>query len=443
MPGVEPSFGALTILRRLPLLLFAAGAPLLVALLSVPGLAQPVLEEERLGMPVPGEMLEQRFERRQPPIGARLGAFWVKPELALDERLDDNIFATPSGRRADAITSLAGRTNVDYAQGPLAFHFEGALAGHKYAVNTTESEWEALGRLAFSDQVYHNLQLGFGSGVQRLILPRDSPTGINGLRPTTYQVYDGHADALLGDPLLNVLHARVGANRLSYDPLVGLLGPINTSERNRVEVYGDLRLDHYAFGLQKVFAHVRPNARIYDQRFDTGGLQRSSAGVRGGVGAVMDFGPIVLTLDAGYQLQNYDDVRFGAITEPDAALLISWWPTLLTNLRLEAKHEYEEDFYLTSPGAVRNVVEAHIGHELHRRVILDLSFRTDLRSTVKVSQFIRIEQAGAKLRYQFAEGFSADVEYLFTHQHASAGATLNNTGNFDENILQFTVRKLF
>jgi hypothetical protein len=395
---------------------------------------------------IPGETLEGRLERRQLPIGAHLGAFWTKPELQLKKTLDNNIFATQSGRRADAITTVTGRLFVDYAYGSARLALDGYGAGHKYAVHSTEDAWEGMAHAIFDNEVHDDLHLVGDGYVKRLVSPRTDPTGLSGLRPTIYQVYEGIAGGLIGHAERNLLDISIRAGRTVYDSLIGLQGPIDTTDRNRTEVYGDANFAHSFFGQQRVYTRIQPNTRIYDRRLDANGFQRSSSGIRADLGGTLDLNSIIrLNLEVGYQLQNYDDPRFGSAGEPDVRVNASWWPTRLTMLSLGFLHEYYEAFYRTSPGAVRNQIVVQVDHELRRRLLLTTAAKFERDDTVKVSTRIISELATLKLQYLFADGFSAAVDYSFAHQ-TSAGATGQTTTgatNFDKSVVTFTLKKLF
>lgn len=392
----------------------------------------------------PDISLDTRLLRRQLPIGARIGAFYVAPSLQVDESLNDNIFAQTSGTRADAITTLTGRSSLDYSNGINTLDLQGFLAQHLYAFHSTENEWEGSLGANFTSAIHNDVQLVANGDAKRLILPRTDPTGLQGLTPTTYEYYDGTVGALVGHYETGLLDFRVGANRTGYDPLQGSQGPIVTTDRDYYELFGDAKL-RFAFGDRRgLYLKVRPNTRNYDQKFDQSGFQRSSNGVRADAGVDWDIdSALLLNIEAGYQRQAYDDPRFGTIGEPDARIKLSWWPTLLTNVTVDATHEYYEAFFTPSPGAVRNKVVARIDHELRRRWVASASFsleRDDLRD---VPTHYTAEIADLSMKYLFAEGFSAGVDYTFTHQTSTGTVVTTGATTFQQNIVTFTVKKLF
>ena len=392
----------------------------------------------------PDISLDKRLSLRQLPVGAQIGAFLLSPSLQLDESLNDNIFASPSGKQADAISTITARNAVNWSKGLNSLDVEGWLAGHIYAVHPTENAWEGSIQSTFTSSVHDDVQLSAVGQAQRRVDPRSDPTGLQGLTPTTYELYSGNVAATIGHPELNLLDLRVGANRVSYDPLQGSTGPIITSDRDNVEVFGEANFRHTFAPRRSVYLKVRPNVRSYDQKFDQAGFQRSSDGVRADAGVDWDFDSVFLVnAETGIQHQAYDDPRFGTIDEPDGKLTVSWWPTRLTNVTVNGIHEYYEAFFIPSPGAVRNKVIARIDHELRRRWVISASYSLERDELKDSTTRYRTGIADVNLKYLFADGFSAGVDYMFTHQRNTGGAAGTGSTTYEQNILTFTVKKVF
>jgi hypothetical protein len=398
----------------------------------------------------PDLSLDQRLQQRQLAVGANIGPFIVYPSLQWDESLNDNIFATSRGALADAITTLTGNTSVNYAKGSNTLNVEGWLAGNIYAFHPSENAWQGSLQSTFSSTVHDDLQLVAKGQIQRLVDPRTDPSGVQGLTPTTYERYSGNGGIVIGHTESNLVNLSIGADKISYDPLEGSLGPIITSDRDNTEIYGDASFRHAFAPRRALYVKVRPNTREYDQKFDQAGFQRSSNGVRADTGVDWDINSVFLVnLETGIQHQAYDDPRFGTVNEPDGRFNISWWPTRLTNVTLNGVHEYYEAFYTPSPGAVRNKLTGTVEHELRRRWIASASLSYEHDDLRNEATHYSTEIAQLTLKYLFADGFSAGVNYLFTNQSTSgAGANTSTTAttgatSFQQNIVTFTVKKVF
>jgi hypothetical protein len=397
--------------------------------------------DNNLGPDIP---LDTRLSRRQLPVGAQIGAFSFTPSAQWDQSFDDNIFATPTGPLADAITTLTGRAAMDYSKGSSALDVQSWLAGHLYAAHPSENSWEGSMQATFASTVHNDLQLVAKGQAQRLVDPRTDPTGLQGLTPTTYELYSANGGAVIGHVDDNLLGLRIGANRISYDPLQGSQGPIETTDRNNNEIYGEVDFRHTLSPRRSLYAKVRPNTRNYDLKFDQSGFQRSSNGVRVDAGVDWDIDSVFLVnLETGIQHQSYDDSRFGNINEPDGRINLSWWPTRLTNVRLNFTHEYYEAFFTPSPGAVRNKVVARVDHELRRRWVAGAAVSLERDDLKGQSTHYTTEIAELNLKYLFAEGFSGGVGYMYARQTTTGTTAGTGSTTFQRNIVTFTVKKLF
>jgi len=399
----------------------------------------------------PDLSLDDRLQQRQLPVGAPIGPFLVYPSVQLDESLNDNIFATPSGGIADAISTVTAATSVNYAKGSNTLETGGWVLGQVYATHSSEDNWQGDLHSTFTSTIHDDLQFVAKSQLQRLVDPRSDPSGVQGLTPTTYEVYRANGGMVIGHADHNLVNLSIGANKISYDPLQGSTGPIVTGDRDNTEIYGDASFRHTFSPRRSAYLKVRPNTRNYNQTFDQAGFQRSSSGVRVDTGVDWDIDSVVLVkLETGIQHQAYDDARFGTVNEPDGRINVSWWPSRRTNVSLNAVHEYYEGFFTPSPGAVRNKVTAQVEHELRRRWIAGASFsfeRDDLRDE---PTHYTTEIAQLSLKYLFADGFSAGVSYLFTNQtNSAAGAATTTTTatsgatSYKQNIVTFSVKKVF
>jgi hypothetical protein len=371
----------------------------------------------------------------------QFGPTSIEPSLQVNETFNDNIFATPTDHRADAITNILGTSKIDYTEGPNTGQLIARILDHIYAVNPSQTDWEgSLGGI-YRHQVQDDLELNIGGDVQRLILPRTDPTGQGGLGPTTFEVYDAFAGAVYGDRLNNLLSLRLGAIQTSFDPLQGLTGPINTSQRNLHEIYAVGHFEHALSALQdKLFAEFRPNVRTYDHEFDTSGFRNSSSGGQATFGGTFNKNEVFfVTLSTGFQIQSYDDPRFGTVTEPNGSVKVSWWPTRLTSLNFNFDHEYQEAFFETNPGVVQNTASLELDHELQRNLIASVSASMyDLDVVRSSSERLQRQIGEAKLQYQLATGFVIVVDYAYTHQTGSGGLTA-----FDQNLFTVNLKKLF
>ena len=53
------------------------------------------------------------------------------------------------------------------------------------------------------------------------------------------------------------------------------------------------------------------------------------------------------------------------------------------------------------------------------------------------------ETADLALKYLFADGFSAVIDYTYSHQTSTGAVLTTGATNFQQNIVMFTIKKVF
>ena len=386
----------------------------------------------------PYELLQARFDRRglQEPITD--GPWTFRPQLQIDWGFNDNIFAQPTGEQSDFFFDLGARLSTTYRQDNLSGQLDLTFLDHEFVTLRSQDYWEGNARATLRDSWDQDLSGFLIGGVQRLAVPRTDPNPIDGLTPATYLLYDTEAGVTIGSPERNLINLQVGVDRSVYDTVLGALGPIDTRERNRTEVFGDFRYDHYFFGRQEWFAEFRPNTRVYDQSVNSAGFNDSSTGGRLDSGMVFDVNTLFLvTVSGGYQRQEYLDRRYGAIGEPDAIVDVLWSPTQLTQVEAKYTHEYFEDINFDSPGYIRNQALFQLQHELRRNFVVTGQLIDDYRDLAQSNRRYDLIDATGKAEYRFPTGFVLALS--FDRQSLSSTTTFH----FTDDITLLSLKKDF
>jgi hypothetical protein len=394
----------------------------------------------RLDSTDPSLALQDRFDRREDDVSVRLGDFAITPSVIFDESLNDNIFATRNGRVADIISTADGRVHAATIDGDHRLSFDGGLLQNYYAFHPSENAWEGRAQLNYQQPIRNDLQFFSNADVERRVLPRTDPTGLQGTRPETYRLYIGSLGLIAGLAPGRSLIATAGVNRSEFDNVPGLTGIINAKDRNHTETYGSLRVEQLVTARRAWYAVVRVDNRTYDLTTDFSGFRRGSNGGRGYVGATYDpDGTLTLTLEGGLEVRSYEDMRFGTFGEPVGVARAVWFPTRLTRVQVEAKHDYEEDIYFASVGARRTVTELRVDHELRRAVLLTGRLEYDYRDLIgSPGGTVRTAFAESRVQYQFADGYSVAGDYVYSRQRGTGTTTL-----YDQNVVMLTFRKDF
>ena len=386
----------------------------------------------------PGELLQDRFNRRTTIPGTRIGPVLFQPSAVADLGFNDNVFAQNTGVKSDFFADYGGRLEGDYQTGTLRAHLSLNGQERHYFSLTNEDYWQAGARLSLSDQLASEFGTFFQGGVQRLAVPRTDPNDINGFKPATYLLYDAESGIAIGNGAHDLVTITAGFNQTVFDQAFGSQGQIITNDRDRQEIFGDIRYDHVFFGQQKVFAEIRPDGRDFGRDIDSAGFRRASNGVRADTGVVFDIDNLfLLSISGGYQTQDYADPRYGRITEPDATVDLLWSPSGLTQVDIKYVHEYFEDLFIESPGYVHDTTTLTVSHELRRNLLLKADVSYDARDLQRSVRHYDIITTEGRADYSIIDGLTVGVDYTFQN------LTSNTTRTFDDNILMLTLKKQF
>ncbi|WP_326878561.1 outer membrane beta-barrel protein [Aliidongia sp.] len=417
---------------------FVSGFAILLSLgACLPAAAQGVADSSADDVR-PDELLQDRFDRRTTIPGTQIGGVTFQASAVADLGFNDNVFALQNDTKSDFFADYGARLGADYGTSGFRAHLDLNGQERQYLSLTNEDFWQGGSRLTLSDQLGTDLGLFLNGGVQRLAVPRSDPNTINGFKPATYLLYDAEAGTSIGTGAHNLLTLTTGYSQTIFDQSFGTQGLIITNDRDRQEIFGDVRFDHTFFGEQKVFVEIRPDGRSFGRDIDASGRRRASNGVRGDAGFVFDIDSLFLvSLTGGYQTQTYADAGFGKINEPDAIVDVLWSPTRLSQIDLKFVHEYFEDIFIDSPGYVHDLTTLTVSHELHRDLLFKADVSYDARQLERSPRSYDIITSETRLDYEAVRGLIVGVDYTFQNLTSSTSRT------FDDNILMLTLKKQF
>ncbi len=119
------------------------------------------------------------------------------------------------------------------------------------------------------------------------------------------------------------------------------------------------------------FVEALADTRVYDQRIDNAGFQRSSDGVGGRAGTTFEITRLITgEIAAGAVNRRYDDPRLGNLTSPLVDASLVWAITPLTTIKSTAQATVDETTVPDAKGVrtVRGLLE--VSHALRRNLIV-------------------------------------------------------------------------
>jgi hypothetical protein len=305
------------------------------------------------------------------PNGIHLGTLIVNPNIDLDETFTSNVYATPFNEKSDFYTTVSPTIGVrtDWERNSL-----GALISGEYthfARYSTEDVGNFNGTVDGRLDILQGVTASATGGFQVLHEPRGSANDVNGKTPTEYHLTNftfGYVkeNAIIGIKLDGAI------NHYDYFNVATTAGaPIIETDRNRTEYEIGGRVSYELERDYRAFIRVSGNVRDYDQKFDTGGFQRSSVGYQIDAGAALSItGKIDGEVYLGYIQQDFDDPRLGNAGGLGFGSDILWNITDLTSIRFSASRTIEETIVAQASSFIQTAVSLGVEHELLRNVLV-------------------------------------------------------------------------
>ncbi len=395
--------------------------------------------------PVPGEPLvvgRTVTDRPRPeydPLGIRLGDYFLFPRVELDEGFNDNIFATPSGKQSDWITTLAPSFDFLSNYPDKAIDLSAGAAIGRYADHSSENFDDAFGSLSGRyDFTALNHLLG-GFSVDRLHEPRTSPSSPgNAAEPVSFTVYTGNVGVSQTGTRIGYEADEV-VTRWEYEapPAIGG-GFVAQDDRNETGYETALRLSYEFVPDFEAYVRGSGNHQQYDHAAGNGIPIRTSNGYRIDAGMRLDLtGVTYAEFYVGYLDQIFQSSQFGSIGGLDFGASMVWnFSTLDTAkigaVRIVNNANAEVVGIATSPGYLATVATASLDHELLRNVLLNINVSYEIDDWKGIDRTDKVPGLGAGVKYLLNRNVYLGLTYTFSRRISSGAA---QTTPYSQNIV--------
>lgn len=386
-----------------------------------------------LGLLTPGFILGTDLSRPIPtdpayaPLGYKIGTFTVLPTFTQSIGYDSNPDQT-TRQLAKGSAALRTEGTVDFHSDWSSSSVDGSLRGAY--LETPQNE--AASRPAADGIV--NLRV---DASRDLHFDAQGRFVIDTQRTTTPNL---QAATATGRPLFALYGGTIGATQTFNRLSLTVAGLVDRSEFEDVQLsngtrirQSDRNLNQFALRLRaayeinpdfKPFVDVIGDARIYDERFDTSGVQRDSDGV--GVLAGFQVGlarSLTGEIAAGIQHRTYVDPSLRDINAPLVNATIAWAATPLTTVRLNAATGVTETTIPGSSGVLTEVATLEVQHDLLRN--LSFVFGGSILHNEYQNSTIRDDgfSATARFDYHFNRWLTLRGTYIYQQINSTAAGS--------------------
>jgi hypothetical protein len=376
-----------------------------------------------LGLLTPGFILGTDLSRPIPtdpayaPLGYKIGSFTVLPSFTQSVGYDSN----------------PDQTTRQFAKGSAAFRTEGAVDFRSdWASSSVDGSLRGA-YLDFPDNDVASRPAADGLVNVRVDASRDLQINAQGrFLVDTQRTTSPNLQAVTatGRPLFAIYGGTIGAtqrfNRLS----VTLSGAVDRSEFEDAQLsnggvirQADRNLNQYSLRLRTAyevtpdfspFVDVIGDTRVYDQRFDSFGVQRNSDGISFLAGAQLGLTRTLTgEVSVGTQHRDYVDRALRNIDAPLVNATLVWSASPLTTVRFNAATGVTETTIPGSSGVVTEVATLEVQHDLLRNLSIVLGgsiLHNEYKNTsIRDNGF----STTARLDYRFTRWLTLRATYIY------------------------------
>lgn len=328
----------------------------------------------------PGDSDSERMDNAFQPKGFELGSFLLLPKIETDAIYSSNLFATEHDAKSEYVAIVRPEFRLRSRFATHAVNVFGNLEVKRHrrykSDDTVDGRLVADGRYDLSSTDELTAQTDFTYRNE----DRGSPDAVGGAEPTPTAAYTAK------------LAGKHKFGRFTFKPEVEVArrtfedvdtsggGRINNSDRNRVEIEGQVTGSYEMFPGYAWVVAASANSRRYDDRLDDQGYDRSSRGWRVDTGVGLDLTDLVRgDLLVGYLSQNYNDARLSDPSGFSVRATLNWTPTKLTLVVPALERSVQETTLANASAIVRTSASVLVRHEYARNVLLtgNLSYSYD------------------------------------------------------------------
>ena len=313
-------------------------------------------------------------KRQQPgyePVGIRAGSWMFNPALMSGGFFDSNVFSSNTNKRSDLAAvfepTLRAHTLWERHGIDLKLDAQSIVYNQNSSLNQTNaslkgSAWYDITR---DFAVLTNFQIAhLNEGVGTLSSPA------NAITPTPYDLFSG--DVTLRKEF-NRLTTSIGFRTDSYDfgSAIAQDGTVINQDGRDGQIYSlHSRIDYAISSTLGVFGGVEGNQR--DIR-GTPGHTLDSQGYRALSGVTVGLSNLLTgEFGVGYVQQRFDDPTIGTVEGPSYRARLTWRPTRLLDVHLNAEQLVTQTSDTSATGVLANAVQLGLDYELRRNVIVSL-----------------------------------------------------------------------
>ncbi|HEY9233863.1 MAG TPA: outer membrane beta-barrel protein [Phenylobacterium sp.] len=311
------------------------------------------------------------LERPRPgyeALGIRTGSFVLYPKATFRVEYDSNVFAQTNAK-PDTIYSVAPQLELqsDWGRHAASVRLEANLRRYGKHASEDADTWalSGKGRLDVSRRTTLDVRAGHAERVEARTM------GAYAVDPAEPIQYRTDNVTVIGRQEFGRarLVATAEVAKFDYDDGSEPGGTvIDQDYRDRTEAEVSAKVAYAISPATAVFVEVGAQQMSYDE---TTPINRDSQGMTALAGVDWEVTRLITgEASVGYIHQEFDDSRYGEVSNPHYRLRLNWYPTPLVTVGLTATQRVTESPLADSPAFMARTVELKADYELLRNLII-------------------------------------------------------------------------
>jgi hypothetical protein len=394
-----------------------------------------------------GSLNSASLSASEPPVdggfkqpGVYTDDFHILPEVEVSVYGDDNIYATKGSEESDRVALVSPRLGAKSLWESHRLDFDMGAHFGRYADNTTEDYDDYW----LSGEVEIDLstasQLYAGAGYSSNHESRDSKEGA-GQQLVELTTYDARSLQFGLNQRFGATSAKLGLTfeTLDYDNA----GSLYSDDRDR-SIYGvGIRVSRF-FSHTELYAQTLVNRRDYKERRDQFGYVKDSEGLTAVVGLTQEFSS-GHQLDAylGYLSQDYEESRFGQVSELTYGLDLRWYPASKTQVTGRLEHTLNETTEVGASGYLYSDVDLQLDQKLATDFLGYINYNYGLAEFQEVGREDVIQSVSLGLKYYASPWVMLTGSYSYIENDSNdlnRVAGVSGSYDYERNLFFLTLR---
>lgn len=371
---------------------------------------------------------------------AKLGSWFLYPEIDLEETYDDNVYATKTDRQSDLISTLRGQARLEsnWELHEIRLEAGGELGAYTDLTDENYQDYYLKNNNRFD--IIYGTSLIADMLYKHSHAARTSPDNITSAVDPL--VYDTVAGTLGVERNLGLLTLRIDGKveAIEYEDSKRADGSrIDNTGRNFAVLDTGVQLSYQPSPASKAYVSARVKEISYEDRSDSSALDRDSSGIELIFGlnkAISDLW--VMDLYAGYAPSDLADSTLKDISGSEAVVLgakLLWNPTPLTSVIGNLSRKAFQTTEANSSALITTAALLRLEHKLTRSILLDADFGASYGEYYGSARTDRGYRFGFGAEYYFAKLVSLRAGYDYVERDSDYSSQ-----NYDKHTVSLEVR---